>query len=271
MSRFGQGGIVAAGVAVAAAGVLAAAGAAGAELQATDHAVYAHDANGSCYSTDPATSDCAGGVRADVSIATGDSVTWHIAPPATNTSHNVAGDNDPPEDPSWQGYASDFVANDAITHTFDQPGTYDFVCQAHASMVGTVTVTGDPVGTPSPTPSATPTPTPIVNPGGGQPTTPAPPASTDKVKPTVARIKLKALRHAARVTFKLSENATVTIRVRRGKKVLKSVRLQARAGTRTVKVRSSKLTKGRYTIEVRARDASGNTSTLATKSLRLLR
>ena len=211
-------------------------------------------------------------MRADVAIATGDSVTWHIpGPPTTTQAHNVGGANDPPEDPTWQDYSSDFTSNGTITKTFNQPGTYDFVCNAHPSMVGTVTVTGAPVGTPTPTATATPTPTPIVNPGGGQPTTPAPVASADKVKPRVRSVKLKALRHAARVTFRLSENATVTIRVRRGAKTLKTVRLQARAGTRTVKVRSRKIKTGRYTVDVRARDAAGNTSSLAKKSLRFRR
>ena len=41
------------------------------------------------------------------------------------------------------------------------------------------------------------------------------------------------------------------------------------AGKRSVSVRSAKLKKGRYKIEVRARDASGNVSTLASKSLRI--
>ena len=72
-----------------------------------------------------------------------------------------------------------------------------------------------------------------------------------------------------KVSFRLSENATVTIRVKRGSRVVKSVTKQLAAGKRTVSVRSSKLKKGRYKIEVRARDASGNVSTLASKSFRV--
>ena len=70
-----------------------------------------------------------------------------------------------------------------------------------------------------------------------------------------------------RVRFRLSEPATVTVRVKRGRKVLKSKRVQAGAGTHSVTVRSKKLKKGRYTVEVLARDAFGNRSKLATKRL----
>jgi hypothetical protein len=84
-------------------------------------------------------------------------------------------------------------------------------------------------------------------------------------------VSAKALRRAVRVKFRLSEPATVTVRVKRGRRVVKSKRVQAGAGTHTVTVRSKKLKKGRYTIEVLARDASGNRSKLATKRLTLRR
>jgi plastocyanin len=281
--RFGQGGLFAGGVALAAVAAMAVTGAARA---AADHGVYARDANGPCYSTSASAAECAIGERGDLAIATGDSVTWHIGPPNSTQAHNVAATNDVPADPQWKDFATDF-SNGDFTYTFSQPGTYDFVCNAHAGMVGTVTVTGDPVGTPTATPTTTATATatttatatatatasatPIAQPAGtGQ--TPAPSATTDTVKPTVRKLRLKAMRHAARVRFRLSENATVTIRVKRGRTALKSVRLQARRGTHTVMVRSSKLKKGhRYTVELRARDAHGNTSKAARASLRFRR
>ena len=74
-----------------------------------------------------------------------------------------------------------------------------------------------------------------------------------------------------KVSFRLSENATVTIRVKRGSRIVKTVTKQLAAGERSVSVRSTKLKKGRYKIEVRARDASGNVSTLASKSVRIRR
>ena len=72
------------------------------------------------------------------------------------------------------------------------------------------------------------------------------------------------------MSFRLSENATVTIQVKRGNRTVKTVTKQFAAGERAVSLRSSKLRKGRrYKIEVRARDASGNVSTLASKTVRV--
>jgi plastocyanin len=52
-----------------------------------------------------------------------------------------------PPGPAWSN----------LRKTFSQPGTYSFVCDAHADMTGTVIVEA---ATPTPTPTATPTPTP---------------------------------------------------------------------------------------------------------------
>ena len=84
-------------------------------------------------------------------------------------------------------------------------------------------------------------------------------------------MRLKAARRAVRVRFALSEPATVTIKVKRrgSKKVLKSARLQAPAGTRSVTLRSKRLKSGRYTVEIQARDAFGNRSSVAKKRLSL--
>ena len=69
--------------------------------------------------------------------------------------------DDPPlpdsvQSPGWEGYC-----------TFTSPGVYEFFCQAHGGMEGTVVV-GNPTPTPTPTatPSATPTPTPTATPSG---------------------------------------------------------------------------------------------------------
>ena len=80
-------------------------------------------------------------------------------------------------------------------------------------------------------------------------------------------VRLKALRRAVRVRFRLSEPATVTVGIKRAGRVLKAARVQARAGTRTVTLRGTRLRKGRYTVEIRARDAFGNRSRLAKKRL----
>jgi plastocyanin len=198
-----------------------------------------------------------------VTIDVGDSVTWTFANPFT--AHNVAAKADSPD--AWSTGDGPWTTNhDPVGPIqFDAEGTYTFECQLHNGMDGTVIV-GDGVGDPpddppDDDPPSSPPPT------GGTPTTPPPTPGADAVKPTVKSVKLKALRRAVRVRFRLSEPATVTVRVKRGRKVVKSKRVQAGAGTHSVTVRSKKLKKGRYTVEILARDASGNRSRLATKRL----
>ena len=216
----------------------------------------------------------------DITIQTGDSVRWTFD---DGSFHNVqsTGSNWPEPIPD-----DDPVANHPdVTRTFAAEGVYTFVCDAHpGTMDGSITVQDKPVDpTPTPTPTATqtatpsPTPTPTVIPqpgGGGHVDTPAPSGEgDDTVKPTIGSVRLKAKRRAVRVRFRLSEPATVTIRVKRrgSRKVLKSARIQARAGTRAVTLRSKRLKKGRYVIQIRARDAFGNLSSRTTKRLTLRR
>lgn len=218
----------------------------------------------------------------NVRIAPGETVTWNTG---VHPTHNVKATNDVAADPDWKSYLQpgpgpyDMAAADTnYTRAFPEEGVYTFRCEIHpGTMTGTITVGDEPAESPSPDPtvSATPTPRPTPQPGGDDHTnTPAPGgAAKDTVKPHISRITVKALRRAARVRFRVSEPASVTIRVkRRGKsKVLRSVKVQAPAGTRTVTVRSTRLKKGRYTVELSARDAMGNRSSLARKSLRLRR
>jgi plastocyanin len=222
-----------------------------------------------------------------VTVQTGESVTWSFQGAAHNVASNGAADG-AENDPRWDAHAyppgTFQVApqGSSDTYTFYKKGTYSFICEFHPNMTGSVVVAGEdkpiPEPTASPTPSATPTPAPTVSPPGTTPPpvddhtqTPAPTPAADTVKPTLASVKLKAAKRAAKVTFTLSENATVTVKVRKrgAKKVLRTVTLQARAGTRTVVVRSAKLRKGRYTVTLTARDAMGNTSAASNAALRI--
>jgi hypothetical protein len=49
------------------------------------------------------------------------------------------------------------------------------------------------------------------------------------------------------------------------------VRVQARPGTRTIRGRAARLERGRYTVQLRARDAMGNRSSLGRDSFRVRR
>jgi plastocyanin len=226
---------------------------------------------------------------ATVRINTGETVIWSFAS-SSGSSHNVYGVAGPAEDAAWPKSDSGFHSSGTYSRTFTQPGTYSFVCQAHSgTMTGTVEVTGSAVtptptstatvtptatatatASPQPTVSATPTPTPTPTPGR---TTPAPlgTARLDTVAPAISKLKLKAVSHGAKVTFALSEPASVTVRVKRGKSTVRTVRISERAGTRSVTVRGSTFVPGRYAVEVDARDARGNKSPVQSKSVKVTR
>ena len=219
----------------------------------------------------------------EVAVATGDTVTWSWN---TSVAHNVAAGAGPPEDPAWAGFQSDFGTAVTTSYTFTQPGSYGFVCQVHSGMTGTVTVTGDPTDPPDPTPTPTPTPTPpaatptpapTVGPSGTPPggATPAPGGgAADTTAPALTGLSLRGIRHGAKVSFRLSETATLVARVRRqgSRKVLRTFRLQARAGKRTITLRSGKFQRGRMLrIELQARDARGNASAVQRSSVRVQR
>jgi plastocyanin len=219
-----------------------------------------------------------------LAVRTGETVTWDLNS-GDNQFHNVhatAG-----EDPEWLKVIVLPAREGTVVFTFTRPGTYRYVCDVHPPMIGEVTVTGAPV-TPTATPSATPTttatpvpsatprpprPQPTAAPARDERLTPAPTRSSasDRTAPTVSKLRIKGIRRGAQVRFALSEPAAVTIRVKRGKATKRTVRLAARAGTRTVNVRAAGLVKGRYAVEVEARDARGNKAAVQRKNVRVTR
>jgi plastocyanin len=257
----------AAGV-VAACGILAAVGAAGAAEQAGEVRI---GVTASLWTPNDPT---------NVPVATGDEVVWDFT---TNSApHNLRAVSGPASDPEWMNVATPIPTAGEYRRTFGEPGEYKFRCEIHEQMRGTLVVTGPPVGTPTPPPSVTPsaTPTPTATPTSTPTPTPTPDDHTSTPPPTVnvsdtaapglSGVKAKGIRRGARVTFKLSEPATVTIRVKKKSgKVVRTSSLQVRPGTRTVTVRSSRLKRGRYTVELQARDSSGNRSALLRSALRI--
>ena len=133
---------------------------------------------------------------------------------------------------------------------------------------------------PTPTPTRTPrppiTPTPTPSPSADAAGRRADAASrrrrrhprqrrADKTAPAIRRSRLRRGRAAARAcTFTLSEPASVTIRFKRSASsqgaAHRALRGRARPGSRTVTVRGSRLMRGRYPVEIEARDARGNRS-----------
>jgi X-Pro dipeptidyl-peptidase len=152
----------------------------------------------------------------------------------------------------------------------------------------TVTVSPKPVTTTPPQDPIVDPPAPPVDSGGETtPPPPAPPSSTppppapkpppaldtrDRLAPALGSVKLSAKRGSAKLTFKLSETATVTATItRRGsKKSLKTVKVTLAKGSRSIVLKSSKLGKGRYTLTLRAVDPARNARSL-TRSLTIKR
>ena len=266
-----QRGVIAALVAVAGTAAVGVTGASGSSGQAAEHRVYALEQLGGTYCFSTNTTTCSGPVELDISAAGGgDTVIWDFSDGPYDNPHNAVSETE-----GWDfstGAPSQDHDPDPDRYTFTQNGTYRFICALHpGQMSGTIEVTGGATGSPSPSPS--PSATPSTQPSDPGIQTPRPTGGAqDLVKPALQSLGAKGKRRAVRVTFRLSENATVTIRVKRGNRTLKTVTKQLAAGERSLAVRSAKLRKGRrYKVEVLARDASGNVSTLASKSLRIRR
>jgi plastocyanin len=112
-----------------------------------------------------------------VTINQGDAVTWTNA---GRNDHNVHFEDgfDQPADPDRSAWT--------VTRRFDMPGAYNYLCEEHPGMTGTVTVNAvapPPGGTPPPPPGGTPAPPP----GGSPP----PPGSSPPGPPGAGKASTK--------------------------------------------------------------------------------
>jgi plastocyanin len=178
-----------------------------------------------------------------VSVNVGDTVTWTFN---TVASHNVRSTS-----ANWSVDTPFRHAGDPpATYTFTVEGTYDYVCELHAEMTGRVTV-GNPPPPPPPPLSEQPFP-------NDQPA-PTVLEVTDEQRPALTRVRAARIAHGLRVRLRMSEPGRAIVRVKRGRRTVKTrtARLR-RAGVKTVTVRG--LRAGTYTVEVRGRDLAGNRS-----------
>ena len=68
---------------------------------------------------------------AEVSVGVGDTVTW---------TNNDSVDHDVTADSFSSGDPGGMAPGDTFDHTFDEAGTFDYVCTVHPGMEGSVTV-----------------------------------------------------------------------------------------------------------------------------------
>ena len=188
--------------------------------------------------------------KPEVTVAVGDTVTWTFA--GTTLAHNVESASS-----NW-AFSSPIgaPAPDWSSEPLTASGRYEFVCQLHQdTMRGTVIV-----GEPPPPPLSE---QPFVNDSGAPGVFET--GEYDDVAPRLADVRARRAGGGARVAFTVSERARVTARFVRGGKVRRSARVTA-DGDGVIKVRRG-LAAGRYRIDLRAEDLSGNRS--AKQKLRL--
>ena len=196
----------------------------------------------------------------NVTVKAGETVTWSFA--GTTGFHNVAAASD-----NWgRPFDTDIASGPPpASFTFDAPGTYAFVCEAHANtMSGNVTVT-DASGNPPPPPPPPPP--------GEQPfPNDAPPlggfeyGGLDTKRPKLGSVRMQGVRNGARVRFRVSERALVTLRVQKRGIPVKTKHVRAAKQRRTVTIRG--LRAGRYEVVVRAADPAGNRSRAVSRRVR---
>ena len=278
-SRLRRPGVAAAVGALAVAGVVAGASVAGAKQDVTIYAID-REPNSGCFSTeDKAT--CAPDERPEIRLQTGDKLTWEFSTTYLHNAASKAGTGNA----AWAARKSNLQQTGTHEWTFGDAGRYEFVCQVHPGMEGTVIVEGESVPTatatatttPAPTASATPTfaatAPPSTTPAADDHTnTPAPgkAARTDTQAPRLAGAKAKAVSAGAKLSFTVSEPATLKVTVRRGKRTVTSKTLHVSAGKRSVTLRSASLRKrGKYTFEWSAVDAMANTAAVVKTTLKV--
>jgi plastocyanin len=276
-------GLRAAAATVAAGAVVAGVSVAGAAQSVTIFATENSTAPSKpCFSTVAGKTACTENEHPTVTIETGDTVTWDFDGSTPGTlGHNVVSSNAVAADPDWEPYHGEFQSTGSYSRQFNSPGTYEFICQAHTGMAGTIEVEGKAVETPTPTPTPTPTVVATVSPtatpapsADDHLTTPAPGhgAVKDTEKPRLASASASRVSTGVRLRFWLSEPATVSIAThRRGSKtVLSGATVQAPAGTRSLVLRGKPLKKGTYAVELRSTDAMGNhAAAVTTTTLRI--
>jgi plastocyanin len=195
---------------------------------------------------------------ATVKILPGDTVVWSF--PNPTETHNVQADETSTTTTPWTFFTEAGRPAPPASFKFDTPGTYAFRCFVHPGMKGAVTV-GDPPPPPPPPLSEQPFYNDSAITTGAFET-----GSLDTAAPRLRGVKAKKSRRRVKVSFRVSEQSSVTVRLtRRGKKVRTKKASTSRTGSVTV----AGLKRGRYSVRVTATDVAGNTSRARRASFRI--
>jgi plastocyanin len=214
-----------------------------------------------------------------VNAQVGDTIEWRLTEPGNPRGENAIHDIwlvAPGGEPQKLG--DSFTAPKA-TAEVTQAGTYQFYCSIHGGlsaggMNGQVVVT-----TTDPGPSADPG-TPWSDPDWQDPDDPSLPTALpndttaptifeegDTTAPTVELTAVKETAKAAKVDVKVSEAGTLTLRLKKGRKVVTTERVAVNAGDVTAKIKPPKALRDRlrrYKLQVWMTDAAEIDSELHT-------
>jgi plastocyanin len=173
---------------------------------------------------------------ADVTVTQGDTVTWTWVGPDTNHSTTTRGTDGPGSQTTWDSDPGNPFPNhqvgDKFSATYQIEGEYAYFCKVHSFMTGKVTVL----------------------PKNNNPNPPA----QDVQGPQFGTLQIQLKKR--RIKFRLDEPAKVVGKMRGP--IRKTLKVTAKAGTNYLKL-PKKLKKGRYKVDLRATDASGNPSLVA--------
>jgi plastocyanin len=200
-------------------------------------------------------------------VAENDTVTWHWDGSGSDLNHSVTSDDgtsfNSETDPGGKPHGS-HVNGDTFTVVFPTSGCFQYHCVVHGSMHGQVQV-GTGVCPPLPPPGG----------GGGGgggggngPPPPPPPASPppDTTPPAFSAVREKS----KRLVFNLSEPAKVTVKIRKGHKLVKTFHISGKPGVNSFRLTHRGLKKGvKYSAVVSAVDSAGNKSLVKRLTLKL--
>jgi plastocyanin len=195
----------------------------------------------------------------------GDTIEWRVAQPGNSAqvSHDVwlVAPGAPESAAVQLSTASPTTGASAVVN---QIGTYSFFCSIHGrltagGMNGTITVGADDPGPPTDPGQAWLTPPPSSGPPPAVNTFDLPPVfeSGDTTPPAVTVMSVSGVRRGARLRVRVSEAATLTVRLERGSKLLATRRVRVHAGAKTVTVQTrSRVKTSRVRLRITAKDAA---------------